>query len=349
MAVYNTEDTIGDINRYGSKIKLLEVMRILETETDPEHPLTVTKIVEKLKQKGYPANRKSVYDDINVLNYFYKPADKTKRAEAPFIEKDEKTYGYYLDNRLFSETDLKLMVDTILSSKFLSEKKTLELIAALESLCSRHQAQCLKRQVIVSNRVKNMNINVHNNADHINAAIENNVCIRFKYFDYGMKMERILRKKGEWYEVSPLALVYSEDNYYLVGYVPAEEHMRNYRVDRMEKVCQTGKTRVGCERFTKEEQAQYQKNTFKMYSGKVQEVTMRFRINAMNAVVDKFGRQNFVKKMDDEHFEITVPVAVSPQFYGWIFGLRGYVTIMAPKSVRDGFVKELEKIQKRYE
>lgn len=350
MGVYDREGELSQINPFGRKMKLLEVMRILETETDPDHPLTANQIARKLERKGFAtADRKGIYDDINVLNRFYSAGEKRKAANAPRIEKEEGTWGYYLDNRAFSVADLKLIIDAVQSSKFLSEAKTVMLIEALEALCSHHQAKGLNRQVIVSNRVKNMNASIHNNVDHINADIEADVCIRFKYFDYGMKMERVFRKSGAWYEVSPLALVYCDENYYLVGYVPAEDKMRNYRVDRMTNVNATTKPRTGKALFTKEEQAQYQKNTFKMYSGKVQDVTMRFRFNMMNAVVDKFGRQDYVKVIDEEHFEITVPVAVSPQFYGWIFGLGGYVTIMAPQSVRKGMVKELEKIRKRYE
>ena len=350
MAVYNSEDNIAEVEQYGRKMKLLEVRRILETETDQEHMLTANQIAMKLEKLGFSKpDRKGIYDDVNVLNYFYRPSDKRKAKQACFIAKDEETFGYYMDNRPFSIADLKLMIDAIQSSKFLSEAKTMELIEALEMLCSVHQAKQLKRQVVVSNRVKNMNINIHNNVGHINAAIDADVSVCFKYFDYGVKMERVFRRKGGWYEVSPLLLVYSDDNYYLVGCDHKDGKVRNFRVDRMAQPNGTGNPRIGKELFTKEDLGLYQRYSFNMYNGKVEDVTMRFRNNMMNAVVDKFGKQNFAHPVDKDHFEITVPVAVSPQFFGWIFGLGNYVTIVGPTWVKDKMVEALEKVRRRYE
>lgn len=347
MAIYDREDDAPQVNLYGRKMKLLEVMRILETDTDADHMLTVNQIATKLEAMGFPRpDRKGLYDDINVLNCFYKP--ENSRVKMPRIEKDEENFGYYLDNRPLSVADLKLITDALLSSRFLSEEKTLELIEVLESLCSVHQAKGLKRQIIVANRVKNMNANVLNNADHIHAAINDDVCIRFKYFNYGVKMERVFRKKGEWYVISPLALVYCDENYYMVGYDPEDGKVRNYRVDRMANVSGTTTPRTGKEHFTKEEQGQYQSYTFKMYSGTVQDVTMRFRNNMMNEVVSRFGEQPYARVVDKDHFEVTVPVAVSPQFFSWMFGLGRYVRIIAPESVRKDMLKLLDKVRPIY-
>ena len=350
MAVYNSEDNIAAVEQYGRKMKLLEVRRILETETDQEHMLTANQIAMKLEKLVFSKpDRKGIYDDVNVLNYFYRPSDKRKGKQACFIAKDKETFGYYMENRLFSVVDLKLMIDAIQSSKFLSEAKTIELIEALETLCSKQQAKQLKRQVVVSNRVKNMNTNIHNNVGHINAAIDADVSVRFKYFDYGVKMERLFRRKGGWYEVSPLLLVYSDDNYYLVGCDHKDGKVRNFRVDRMAQPSGTDNPRIGKELFTKDDLGLYQRYSFNMYNGKVEDVTMRFRNNMMNAVVDKFGKQNFAHPVDKDHFEITVPVAVSPQFFGWIFGLGNYVTIVGPTWVKDKMVEALEKVRRRYE
>ena len=350
MGVYDYEGDIPSIHTFGRKMKLLEVMRILERETDAEHALTANQIIKKLKAKGYErVARKDIYDDVNVLNKFYEDSYGDVLKTVPRIEREEGTWGYYMDNRPLSFAALKLVIDAIQSSKFLSEAKTIELIDALETFCSVHQAKGLKRQVIVTNRVKNMNTNIHNNVDHINAAIEADVCIRFKYFDYGVKMNRIFRKNNAWYEVSPLALVYCDDNYYLVGYVPSEEKVKNYRVDRMASIGATRKQRTGKEHFTKEELGHYQSYTFKMYSGTVQDITMRFRNHLMNVVVNKFGSQKYAKAIEADRFEITVPVAVSPQFYSWIFGLRDGVEIVSPPEVREGMRTMLEKALEHYE
>ena len=337
------------MNTDGRKMKLLTLKKIFEEQTDAEHCLTANQLVEKLNEVSIPAERKGIYDDIKVLNYFFKPADKRKEARATRIEKDEEGRGYYLENRLFSVADLKLMIDAIQSSKFLSEAKTMELIEALETLCSRHQARGLKRQVIVTNRVKNMNTNIHNNVGHVNYAIENDVQLKFKYFDYDVRQERVFRKKGGFYVVSPYALVYTDDNYYLLAYDAEKDKIMNFRVDRMASMGSTSMPREGKDIFAKLDLARYQKYTFSMYSGEVKRVTMRFRNNMMNSVIDKFGRQDFASPVDKDHFEITAFVAVSPQFYAWVFGLKNYVTIVSPPEVREGMKKHLEAVLKRYE
>lgn len=338
------------MNINGRKMKLLMLQKILQEQTDEEHFLTANQLVERLKALDIPAERKGIYDDIKALNVFYKPANKNKADRAQRIEMDEEGRGYYLTNRLFSVSDLKLMIDAIQSSKFLSDAKTLELIEALETLCSKHQAQGFKRQVIVSNRVKNMNIKVHNNVDHLNYAIVEDWKVKFKYFDYNTKQERAFRKKGGWYVISPFALVYCDDNYYLLGYDADKGKIMNYRVDRMAYVsAQEGMIREGKDVFAALDLAQYQRYTFSMYSGDVQRVTMRFRNTMMNAVIDKFGKLGYVKEVDKDHFEVTVPVAVSPQFFGWVFGLGNYVTIVGPENVKEKMKKMLDSVRKRYD
>ena len=335
---------------FGRKMKLLLLQKILEEQTDEEHFLTANQLADRLKVFGISAERKGIYDDIKALNAYYKPADKRKADRAQRIEIDEEGRGYYLTNRLFSVSDLKLMIDAIQSSKFLSDAKTLELIEALETLCSKHQAQGFKRQVIVSNRVKNMNTNVHKNVDHLNYAIVEDWKVKFKYFDYNTKQERTFRKKGGWYVISPFALVYCDDNYYLLGYDAEKGKIMNYRVDRMAYVsAQEGMIREGKDVFAALDIAQYQRYTFSMYSGDVQRVTMRFRNTMMNAVIDKFGKLGYVKEVDKDHFEVTVPVAVSPQFFGWVFGLGNYVTIVGPENVKEKMTKMLDSVRNRYD
>ena len=335
---------------FGRKMKLLLLQKILEEQTDEEHFLTANQLADRLKVFGISAERKGIYDDIKALNAYYKPADKRKADRAQRIEIDEEGRGYYLTNRLFSVSDLKLMIDAIQSSKFLSDAKTLELIEALEMLCSKHQAQGFKRQVIVSNRVKNMNTNVHKNVDHLNYAIVEDWKVKFKYFDYNTKQERAFRKKGGWYIISPFALVYCDDNYYLLGYDAEKGKIMNYRVDRMAYVsAQEGMIREGKDVFAALDIAQYQRYTFSMYSGDVQRVTMRFRNTMMNAVIDKFGKLGYVKEVDKDHFEVTVPVAVSPQFFGWVFGLGNYVTIVGPENVKEKMTKMLDSVRNRYD
>lgn len=333
---------------HARKMKLLEVMRILERDTDSEHFLSASQIEKKLNSLDIPAERKGVYDDIKVLNAFYTPNDRRKGAKHPVVEKEENGMGYYLDNRTFSPADLKLMIDAIKSSKFLSEAKTEELVEGLRTLCSRYQAQTLRRDVIVPNRVKNMNTNIHNNVEYITTAINEGVQVKFRYFDYSVKQERVFRKQGAFYTVSPYNLIYSDDNYYLLAYDAEQEDFRPFRVDRMANCGLTDLPRDGEEALKGLNLENYQRYTFNMYGGETKEVTLRFRNNMMNTVIDKFGRQNYAIPVDKDHFEVTVTVAVSPQFYGWVFGLKNYVTIVSPPEVVKGMAKHVEAVGKRY-
>ena len=181
---------------HARKMKLLEVMRILERDTDSEHFLSASQIEQKLNSLDIPAERKGVYDDIKVLNAFYTPNDRRKGAKHPTVEKEENGMGYYLDNRTFSPADLKLMIDAIKSSKFLSEATTEELVEGLRTLCSRYQAQSLRRDVIVPNRVKNMNSKIHNNVEFITTAINEGVQVKFRYVLMHFWHDRIFSPTG---------------------------------------------------------------------------------------------------------------------------------------------------------
>lgn len=333
----------------GRKMKLLELRKIFEDETDAEHGLTTTQIIQRLDAKGIPAARKAIYDDIRALNHFYTPVDKRKAAKAPHIELDEEGGGYYLDNRLFSVADLKIIIDAIQSSRFLTEAKTQELVEGLRTLCSKHQARALHRDVIVTNRVKNMNESIHHSVEFLTTAIEKGVQIRFKYFDYDVKQERVYRKKGGFYTISPYNLIYSDDNYYLLAYDPELAQFRTYRVDRMAYLGLTDKPRDGKDALEALNLENFQKQTFSMYGGDVKHVTLRVSNRMMGAIIDKFGRQNYAHPVDDRHFEVTVSVAISPQFYGWVFGLKNYVTIVSPQDVVEGMKEHLRAVMKRYE
>jgi len=244
---------------------------------------------------------------------------------------------------------MSVSLNRIQSSRFLTEAKTQELVEGLRTLCSKHQARALHRDVIVTNRVKNMNESIHRSVEFLTTAIEKGVQIRFKYFDYDVKQERVYRKKGGFYTISPYNLIYSDDNYYLLAYDPELAQFRTYRVDRMAYLGLTDKLREGKEALEALNLENYQKQTFSMYGGDVKHVTLRVSNRMMGAIIDKFGRQNYAHPVDDRHFEVTVSVAISPQFYGWVFGLKNYVTIVSPQDVVEGMKEHLRAVMKRYE
>lgn len=317
------------------KLKLLYLKQFFEEKTDEDHPATMPEILAYLHARGVEAERKSIYTDLDALSDF-----------GMDVRKDERGKSYQWFDREFELPEVKLIIDSVASSKFLSEKKSDALIKKLGTLCSEHQRKELRRQVRVMGRAKSMNNSVLINVDQLHAAIAANTTVRFKYFHYNLKMERVYSRKGEVYEVSPWALLYDNDNYYLYAFVDGE--FRNYRVDRMAAVEQGTKERQGKEAFEKKDMPAFSKSTFGMFNGQEEHVEMVFHNRMMDVVIDKFGKEVWLEKVDEWHFKISVPVAVSPQFFAWVFGLGNYVTITGPEHVKQQMKEMLEEVHKRY-
>ena len=317
------------------KLKLLYLKQFFEERTDEDHPATMPEILAYLKAHGVDAERKSIYSDLDALCDF-----------GMDVRKDERGKSYQWLDREFELPEVKLIIDSVASSKFLSEKKSEALIKKLGTLCSEYQRKELRRQVRVLGRARTMNNSVLINADCIHAAISANTTLKFKYFHYNLKLEREYTKKGEPYEVSPWTLLYDNENYYLYAFV--DNDFRIFRVDRMAAVEQGIKDREGREQFEKMDMGAYTKSTFGMYSGKEEWVEMVFQNRMIDTVIDKFGKDIRLTKTDDQHFKVTVPVAVSPQFFAWVFGLGNYVTITGPESVVKQMKDMLGKVGKRY-
>ena len=317
------------------KLKLLYLKQFFEEKTDEDHPATMPEILAYLHARGVEAERKSIYTDLDALSDF-----------GMDVRKDERGKSYQWFDREFELPEVKLIIDSVASSKFLSEKKSDALIKKLGTLCSEYQRKELRRQVRVMGRAKSMNNSVLINVDQLHAAIAADTTVRFKYFHYNLKMERTYSRKGEVYEVSPWALLYDNDNYYLYAFVDGE--FRNYRVDRMAAVEQGTSERQGKEAFEKKDMPAFSKSTFGMYNGKEERVEMVFHNRMMDVVIDKFGKEVWLEKVDEWHFKISVPVAVSPQFFAWVFGLGNYVTITGPEHVKQQMKEMLEEVHKRY-
>ena len=320
------------------KLKLLHLKRILEYHTDADHGITRKDIETYLGHQGIKVDRKTVYEDIHALEDF-----------GMDIEHPENSNHYRLLSREFELAEIKLMIDSIQASKFLSEKTTRDLIAKLEKLCSHHEAQQLQREVIVANRVKTTNKSIHYNVDHLHRAIASNLQVQFRYFDYDLYKNKKYFKKGEMYIVSPWRLIYTDDNYYLLAYDEKEQKFKHFRADKMDSVEAIEVERVGKEAFEKLDMANYTKYTFSMFGGDVENVELVFQNRMMGAVMDRFGRDIVPMKVDNNHFRVVVSVAVSQQFFGWIFGLGKAVRIAGPESVKEQMKKALADIAARYE
>ena len=317
------------------KKKLLVLQELLLKRTDEEHPLTIREMIEELERWDISAERKSIYDDLELLRSFGLDV-QSRKGRSP---------GWFIGARQFELPELKLLVDAVQSSKFITRRKSDALIHKLESLASTHQAKQLQRQVFVSGRVKTMNESIYYNVDKLHTAIGARRAITFRYFDYNSRKEKVFRREGKRYSVSPYGLVWDNENYYLVGHDAAHNEVRHYRVDKMSDIAVTCLPLEGDTQF---DMAGYAQKHFGMFSGKDANLTLRCREDMAGVVLDRFGQEAMLVPGEDGHFTVTVAVVVSPQFWGWLFGLGDGVTLTAPAWAVEEYRNQLEQVAKLY-
>lgn len=320
------------------KLKLLCLKDILEKYTDDNHMISTKEIIEKLSEYGIKAERKSVYDDIECLKLY----------GLDIITEKTDSNRYAIGERTFELPELKLLVDSVQSSKFLTVKKSASLIKKLESLCSKNEGASLQRQVFVSNRVKNMNESIYRIIDQIHNAISKNVKITFKYLTYSLDGVQVYRKNGERYSISPYALMLEEQNYYLLGFDNENNMFKHFRVDKIVEIEITEEPRNGEEEFKKIDLGKYSKKFFSMFGGKEQKIKLRVDKDLIGVIFDRFGNNIFISNKCDDFFDIVVDIAVSPQFFGWITSFSGKIKILSPDEVVEDFKKHLDKISSFY-
>ena len=323
---------------FNQKLKLLYIMQMLKENTDENHAMSANDIISALAKQGISAERKSIYDDIERLKLF--GCDILSRRSEP--------KGYYLASRDFEIAELKLLVDAVQSSKFITEKKSNQLIHKIEQLASRHEAQTLQRQVVVSNRIKTMNESIFYNIDKLHSAISSDVKITFKYCSWTLAKKLEPKKDGANYTVSPYILVWDDENYYLIGFDDDSKEIRHYRVDKMLNITITAEKRDGGDQFSKFDIGNYSKRTFGMFAGDENTLEIEFDNNLIGVVMDRFGKNVFILKADEESFFVTTKVDLSPQFFGWLFGFGDSVKIISPQFVADEYAKKLADVNNLY-
>ena len=306
------------------KLKLLYLKKILMRETDDQHSLTLPQIVKRLNDYGVNAERKTLYSDFEELR---------KYGVDIIGEQAQRSFYYHIGNRDFELPELKLLVDSVQSAKFMTDKKSKTLISKLEAMASKYEARKLHRQVVISGRVKTMNESIYFNVDKLHEAIGSGSQIRFKYFQWNVKKEMELRKGGAWYQVSPWALMWDDENYYLVAYDGEEKKIKHYRVDKMLKISLLAAKREGREEFQEFDMPRYNKSLFGMFGGEEVKITLEAENEFAGVLIDRFGKDIIIRQVDAEHFRTVVNVAVSNQFFGWIMSLGNGVKIVAPESV----------------
>lgn len=307
---------------------------MLNEKTDEDNTMTINDMIAELDRYGITAERKSIYDDLEALRHY----------GLDIATRKSKTTDYFIASRLFELPELKLLVDAVQCSKFVTHKKSDQLIKKIESLASRNQAMSLHRQVYVSNRVKTINESIYYNVDSLHSAIAENKQVTFKYFDYDIKKEKVYRKNGDRYTVSPYGLSWDDENYYLVTFSHKYKDFTHYRVDRMSDIelCDSNRDPLpDNEQFNI---ADYSKKVFNMFGGEEVTVKLKFDNSLVNAVVDRFGKEIMIGKIDDNCFSIWIKVAISSTFYAWLAQFGNKVKILSPEIVIEkykGFIKDI--------
>lgn len=317
----------------GQKLKLLYIVKFLEESTDESHPMTTAELISRLSAEGISCERKTIYADIAALiDFGYDIIQVSNRRGG----------GYYLASRDFELAELKLLVDAVQSSRFITTKKSRELIKKLEYIAGKYDAGKLQRQVYVAGRIKTENEGIYYNIDNLHRAIQENKQIAFTYLEWNLQKKLVAR--GETRTVSPWALIWRDENYYLVAYETAEAKLKHYRVDKVGSVEVLDSKREGLEQFEQLDIAAYSNKTFGMYSGEEETVTMQFSKKLVGVVLDRFGKDVDLRSVDEETFRVRAKVSVSGQFFGWLCGIGEDARIVAPQKTAEAYRRWLANI-----
>lgn len=321
------------------KMKLLTLMKILMEQTDEKHILSAADLCKELEKYDIKAERKSIYNDIAVLQDFGLDIVQQKGGHS----------GYYIASREFELAELKLLVDAVQSSKFITSKKSAELIKKLEHQASKYDAQYLRRDVFIYNRPKSVNETIYYSVDLIHAALRSNAKITYQYAEWTTKKELKLKKDGAFYVVSPWALTWDDENYYLIAYDEAADKIKHYRMDKMQKMSILQEERQGKQKFQDFDLAAFAKKTFSMYGGHDETVTLLCQNHLAGVVLDRFGTDIMMIPGNDGRFKAKVLVSVSPQFFGWVTGIGDGMEIAGPEHVRTEYKEYVQKLLAQYE
>ncbi len=323
----------------GQKLRPLHVLKALWDKTDEQHCLTTAQILDYLQANGITAERKTVYDDIEQLKLFGYDIETVHGKDG----------GYKLLSRSFQLSELVLLADAVQSSRFITEKKSAELIDKISSLASRYEAKRIGRQVHVAGRIKNMDETIFYNVDAIHNAISDDKQISFTYFDWNENKEKVERHGGARYIVSPHALCWDDENYYLVAYDAAADAVKHYRVDKMSRISQTDNDRTGKKHTKDFDIGSYTGKLFGMFNGEESYVTLLCKNSRAGVIIDRFGSSVPFRKPDSEHFELTVKVMLSSHFYTWLMNFGDDIVIKSPAFAVEEFKRTAREALAAYE
>lgn len=320
------------------KLKLLYIAKFLKEETNENHPMSTAELIERLGELDISVERKTIYTDIELLRDFGMDIEYVK---------SKTNGGYYLVSDDFELAEIKLFVDMVQASRFITSKKSRSLIKKLEKLTNVYNAKELSRDVYVMGRAKSENENVFYNVDDIHKAINSNHSISFKMTTYMLNKELEYKYKGKLYTVSPFYLAWNNENYYMIAVDHASGEIRHYRVDRMKQISINDEERKFQELFKSFDVAEYTKASFNMFGGESSRVTISFPNKLLDVVIDRFGKEVSLRFQDEEHFTMSADIVASGQFYGWVAGLGEEVSIVAPVEIKENYHRYLGKLYRK--
>ena len=326
-------------NEKFNRIRPLKIWEILQRETDEDHPMGTEELRAKLMECGIEAHRTTIYEDIKLLN----------ESGYEIMSRRGRSNQYYVMDRKFSNPEIHILLDAVQAASFITDKKTGELVDKIAQLAGSQKGMVLKKNIVQFNTAKSSNEGIYYNVNEIVTAINQRQKIIFLYFDYDNNHNRVYRKGGHHYVVSPYATVFDDGHYYLVIYDKRYNKMTNYRIDRMDKVEIIEELADMPPEEMQFDIATYKKSLFGMFSGKNENVKLRCKNHLAGAVIDRFGKDIIIVSGGEEYFTVTVDVVPSPQFFAWVFGFEGEMEIVSPAAVKDKMADMLRGALEFYE
>ena len=322
-------------NSKKSKVKLIKLYEILRTETDGDHALTTYDLMERMQELGIVCDRRTISDDIENLNSVGMTVKVTRVGHKK---------AYYVDDNVFSLPELKILIDAVQAASFIPENMSEELVDKIAALGGSYRSEVLQGNRIAFNTRKHSNKDILRIVDVINKAISEHKKISFYYFDLNENKEKIYRKSKRRYKESPAALVFNDDNYYVVCYSSKHRKQLNYRVDRMDMVQVIEELAAPEADLLAGNLPEYTKQAFRMFSGEPQEITLQFDRSVLNQIYDQFGEETEVEALSEDLLETTIRIQTSPTFWGWLFQFGNLVSITNPANVQQLYMSKIEEL-----
>lgn len=321
-----------------NRIRLLRIWEILNRETDEEHPMGTETLRQKLLEGGIDVHRSTLYEDIKLLN----------ESGYEIMTRRGRSNQYYVMDRKFSNPEVHILMDAVQAASFITEKKTVELVDKIAHLAGSQKAIVLKKNIVQFNTTKSNNENIYYSVSEIVTAINNRQKILFRYFDYDNNHNRVYRRDGHRYAVSPFATIFSDGHYYLVIYDDRHNKMVHYRIDRMENVTLLNELAVMPPEEMAFDVGSYKKQLFGMFSGESTNVTIEMSKHLIDVIFDLFGEKTNILSVGEGKIRFSAEVQISDLFFGWCCSFGENLKIIAPQNVLTDFMSYTKKIRSKY-